>query len=110
MCFAGKKGKKKKGVTVDLMTFLGDDRNGPTPNMPLKSSSWADDVEDDHGMSRELSLNSEQINLKLTQLMLNFYVNFLLFRERRSDCILRLINIKYIFAYLHKVCDMYIKL
>lgn len=58
MCFVGKKGKKKKGVTVDLMTFLNEARNGPTPNMPLKSSSWADDVEDDHGESKELSLDS----------------------------------------------------
>ncbi|KYN44088.1 Eukaryotic translation initiation factor 4B, partial [Trachymyrmex septentrionalis] len=44
---AGKKNKKKKGVTVDLWSFLADG-NGPTPNIPLKSSNWADDVEDDH--------------------------------------------------------------
>ncbi|XP_012060528.1 PREDICTED: eukaryotic translation initiation factor 4B-like [Atta cephalotes] len=42
-----KKNKKKKGVTVDLWSFLADG-NGPTPNIPLKSSNWADDVEDDH--------------------------------------------------------------
>ncbi|XP_070165895.1 eukaryotic translation initiation factor 4B [Polyergus mexicanus] len=44
---SGKKGKKKKGVTVDLWSFLADG-NGPTPNIPLKSSNWVDDVEDDH--------------------------------------------------------------
>lgn len=43
---SGKKGKKKKGVTVDLWSFLADGTG--TPNVPLKSSSWADDVEDDH--------------------------------------------------------------
>ncbi|KAH0951032.1 hypothetical protein HN011_010131 [Eciton burchellii] len=43
---SGKKGKKKKGVTVDLWSFLADGK-GPTPNIPLKSSSWADDVEND---------------------------------------------------------------
>ncbi|CAL1677511.1 unnamed protein product [Lasius platythorax] len=44
---SGKKGKKKKGVTVDLSTFLADG-NGPAPNLPMKSSNWVDDVEDDH--------------------------------------------------------------
>ncbi|EFN64292.1 Eukaryotic translation initiation factor 4B [Camponotus floridanus] len=44
---AGKKGKKKKGVTVDLWSFLAEG-SGPTPNIPLKSSNWVDDVEDDH--------------------------------------------------------------
>ncbi|XP_014470346.1 PREDICTED: eukaryotic translation initiation factor 4B [Dinoponera quadriceps] len=43
---SGKKGKKKKGVTVDLWAFLADGKSNP--NVPLKSSSWADDVEDDH--------------------------------------------------------------
>lgn len=46
--FLGKKGKKKKGVTVDLCTFLADG-SGPVPTIPLKSSSWAEDVEDEHG-------------------------------------------------------------
>ncbi|KAL6268813.1 hypothetical protein P5V15_001937 [Pogonomyrmex californicus] len=44
---SGKKNKKKKGVTVDLWSFLAEG-NGQTPNIPLKSSNWADDVEDDH--------------------------------------------------------------
>ncbi|XP_025987730.2 eukaryotic translation initiation factor 4B isoform X2 [Solenopsis invicta] len=44
---SGKKSKKKKGVTVDLWSFLAEG-NGPTPNVPMKSSNWADDVEDDH--------------------------------------------------------------
>ncbi|XP_025153882.1 eukaryotic translation initiation factor 4B-like [Harpegnathos saltator] len=43
---AGKKGKKKKGVTLDLMSFLADGKS--SPNVALKSTSWADDVEDDH--------------------------------------------------------------
>ncbi|KAI4503558.1 hypothetical protein M0802_000961 [Mischocyttarus mexicanus] len=44
---AGKKGKKKKNCkTVDLMSFLAD--GGGTPTIPLKSTSWADDVEDEH--------------------------------------------------------------
>ncbi|XP_036147304.1 eukaryotic translation initiation factor 4B isoform X2 [Monomorium pharaonis] len=44
---SGKKNKKKKGVTLDLMSFLADG-SGPTVNVPMKSSNWADDVEDDH--------------------------------------------------------------
>ncbi|CAL1677512.1 unnamed protein product [Lasius platythorax] len=51
---SGKKGKKKKGVTVDLSTFLADG-NGPAPNLPMKSSNWVDDVEDDHGYSSRSS-------------------------------------------------------
>lgn len=47
--FVGKKGKKKKGVTVNLMSFLADGKSNS--NVPLKSTSWADDVEDDHGES-----------------------------------------------------------
>ncbi|EZA53098.1 hypothetical protein DMN91_003056 [Ooceraea biroi] len=43
---SGKKGKKKKGTTVNLMSFLAT--QNPAQNKPLKSSSWADDVEDDH--------------------------------------------------------------
>ncbi|XP_018314509.1 eukaryotic translation initiation factor 4B isoform X4 [Mycetomoellerius zeteki] len=54
MSSAGKKNKKKKGVTVDLWSFLAGG-NGPTPNIPLKSSNWADDVEDDHGFSSRSS-------------------------------------------------------
>lgn len=47
--YLGKKGKKKKNCkTVDLMSFLAD--GGGTPTIPLKSTSWADDVEDEHGM------------------------------------------------------------
>jgi len=56
VCFTGKKNKKKKGVTVDLWSFLADG-NGPAPNIPLKSSNWADDVEDDHGKSEKLPLS-----------------------------------------------------
>ncbi|KAL0119435.1 hypothetical protein PUN28_007731 [Cardiocondyla obscurior] len=44
---SGKKNKKKKGVTVNLYSFLADG-SSPTPNIPLKSSNWADDVEDEH--------------------------------------------------------------
>ncbi|XP_020296060.1 eukaryotic translation initiation factor 4B-like [Pseudomyrmex gracilis] len=44
---SGKKGKKKKGVTIDLCTFLADG-SGPVPTIPVKTSSWAEDVEDDH--------------------------------------------------------------
>lgn len=47
MYFVDKKGKKKKGKTVDLWSFLADGNS--VPNVPLKSTSWADDVEDDHG-------------------------------------------------------------
>lgn len=54
MCSVGKKGKKKKGKTVDLWSFLAEG-SGPTPNIPLKSSNWVDDVEDDHGKPRESS-------------------------------------------------------
>ncbi|KAK2589267.1 hypothetical protein KPH14_007824 [Odynerus spinipes] len=51
---AGKKGKKKKNCkTVDLMAFLAD--GGGTPTIPLKSTSWADDVEDDHGYTSRSS-------------------------------------------------------
>lgn len=39
-------------MTVDLWSFLADG-SGPTPNIPMKSSNWVDDVEDDHGKSRE---------------------------------------------------------
>jgi hypothetical protein len=53
--FIGKKGKKKKGVTVDLWSFLADGK-GPTPNIPLKSSSWADDVENDRGKQNYYNL------------------------------------------------------
>ncbi|KAG7197491.1 hypothetical protein KM043_013338 [Ampulex compressa] len=43
---SGKKGKKKKCKTVDLMSFLAD--GSGTPTVPLKSSSWVDEVEDEH--------------------------------------------------------------
>lgn len=44
----GKKGKKSKGKTVALQDFLADTPGG-LANIPLKSTNWADDVEDDHG-------------------------------------------------------------
>ncbi|XP_043252681.1 eukaryotic translation initiation factor 4B-like isoform X1 [Colletes gigas] len=43
---SGKKGKKKKGTTVDLMSFLAD--GGATPAVPVKPLSWADEMEEDH--------------------------------------------------------------
>ncbi|XP_015120190.1 eukaryotic translation initiation factor 4B [Diachasma alloeum] len=41
-----KKGKKAKMQTVALTEFLAS--NGGAPTIPLKSTSWADDVEDEH--------------------------------------------------------------
>lgn len=44
---SGKKGKKKKCKTVDLMSFLAD--GGATPTVPVKPlSSWIDDMEEEH--------------------------------------------------------------
>lgn len=48
-------------MTVNLWSFLADG-NGPAPNIPLKSSNWADDVEDDHGKSEESSLSQFEID------------------------------------------------
>lgn len=46
----GKKGKKKKGKTVGLMSFLAD--GGTIPTVPVKPlGSWVDEVEDEHGKS-----------------------------------------------------------
>lgn len=42
--FIGKKGKKTKGQTLALTEFLGG-----APTVPIKSTNWADDVEDEHG-------------------------------------------------------------
>ncbi|XP_076239207.1 eukaryotic translation initiation factor 4B [Calliopsis andreniformis] len=51
---SAKKGKKKKGKTVDLMSFLAD--GGGTPTVPVKSlSSWADDMEEEHGYTSRSS-------------------------------------------------------
>ncbi|XP_066598017.1 eukaryotic translation initiation factor 4B-like isoform X2 [Prorops nasuta] len=47
---AGKKGKKKKGKTLDLNSFLSEN-GGPTTGIVIKTSSWADDVDDEHGFS-----------------------------------------------------------
>ena len=47
----GKKGKKSKGKTVALHDFLADTPGG-LPSMPLKSTNWADDIEDEHGKCR----------------------------------------------------------
>lgn len=44
---SGKKGKKKKGKTIDLMSFLADG-SGAQPAVPVKPMSWADDVEEEH--------------------------------------------------------------
>lgn len=44
---SGKKGKKKKCKTVDLMSFLAD--GGGTPTVPVKPfSSWIDEMEEEH--------------------------------------------------------------
>ena len=44
----GKKGKKKKCKTVDLMSFLAD--GGGTPTVPVKPlTSWIDEMEEEHG-------------------------------------------------------------
>ncbi|XP_033353992.1 eukaryotic translation initiation factor 4B [Bombus vosnesenskii] len=44
---SGKKGKKKKCKTVDLMSFLAD--GGATPTVPVKSlSSWIEEMEEEH--------------------------------------------------------------
>lgn len=48
-------------MTVNLYSFLADG-NGPAPNIPLKSSNWADDVEDDHGKLEESSLSQFEID------------------------------------------------
>lgn len=44
--FTGKKGKKTKGQTIALTEFLAP---GGVPTVSLKSTSWADDYEEDHG-------------------------------------------------------------
>lgn len=44
--FTGKKGKKKKGKTVALTEFLAD---GGNPGPTIKSTNWADEVENEHG-------------------------------------------------------------
>lgn len=44
---SGKKGKKKKCKTVDLMSFLADGSGAP-PAVPVKPINWADDVEEEH--------------------------------------------------------------
>ncbi|KOX68213.1 Eukaryotic translation initiation factor 4B [Melipona quadrifasciata] len=44
---SGKKGKKKKCKTVDLMSFLAD--GGGTPTVPVKPlTSWIDEMEEEH--------------------------------------------------------------
>ncbi|XP_060820425.1 eukaryotic translation initiation factor 4B [Bombus pascuorum] len=44
---SGKKGKKKKCKTVDLMSFLAD--GGATPTVPVKPlSSWIEEMEEEH--------------------------------------------------------------
>ncbi|XP_043487360.1 eukaryotic translation initiation factor 4B isoform X1 [Polistes fuscatus] len=59
---AGKKGKKKKNCkTVDLMSFLAD--GGGTPTIPLKSTNWADDVEDEHEGGYTSRSNKEPVIL-----------------------------------------------
>ncbi|XP_043678563.1 eukaryotic translation initiation factor 4B isoform X1 [Vespula pensylvanica] len=59
---SGKKGKKKKNCkTVDLMSFLAD--GGGTPTIPLKSTSWADDVEDEHEGGYTSRSNKEPVVL-----------------------------------------------
>ncbi|XP_003703921.1 eukaryotic translation initiation factor 4B isoform X1 [Megachile rotundata] len=45
MSAAGKKGKKKKGKTLDLMSFLAD--GSGTPTVPVKSGCWADETDDE---------------------------------------------------------------
>ncbi|XP_046435683.1 eukaryotic translation initiation factor 4B isoform X1 [Neodiprion virginianus] len=44
---SGKKTKKSKGKTLALTDFLADTPGG-IPTAPLKTSNWADDVEDEH--------------------------------------------------------------
>ncbi|XP_033224346.1 eukaryotic translation initiation factor 4B-like isoform X2 [Belonocnema kinseyi] len=44
---SGKKGKKSKGKTVALHDFLADTPGG-LPSIPLKSTNWADDIEEEH--------------------------------------------------------------
>lgn len=78
--FAGKKGKKKKGVTVDLWSFLADG-NGPTPNIPLKSSNWVDEVEDEHGKAIDLSWRiifmRKMIKIKLFFLIIKYICSYI---------------------------------
>ncbi|XP_076174720.1 eukaryotic translation initiation factor 4B isoform X2 [Ptiloglossa arizonensis] len=51
---SGKKGKKKKGKTVGLMSFLAD--GGTIPTVPVKPlGSWVDEVEDEHGFTSRSS-------------------------------------------------------
>lgn len=53
---SGKKGKKKKCKTVDLMSFLAD--GGGTPTVPVKPfSSWIDEMEEEHGIKNLYSPN-----------------------------------------------------
>nr|XP_033336858.1 eukaryotic translation initiation factor 4B isoform X2 [Megalopta genalis] len=50
----GKKGKKKKCKTLDLMAFLAD--GGTTPTVPIKPlTNWADDTEEEHGYTSRSS-------------------------------------------------------
>nr|XP_034174090.1 eukaryotic translation initiation factor 4B [Osmia lignaria] len=51
---SGKKGKKKKCKTVDLMAFLAD--GSGTPTVPVKpSSSWADETDEEQGFTSRSS-------------------------------------------------------
>ncbi|XP_063230317.1 eukaryotic translation initiation factor 4B isoform X2 [Bacillus rossius redtenbacheri] len=57
MAASGKKGKKTKGKTVPLNSFLADTPGGlPQSVVPRKSSNWADDVDNDE----ELSYNTRK--------------------------------------------------
>jgi hypothetical protein len=51
-CVLGKKSKKMKGKTLGLTEFLADGSTGPGAGQTVitrKSSSWADDVENEDG-------------------------------------------------------------
>ncbi|KAK0182853.1 hypothetical protein PV327_000945 [Microctonus hyperodae] len=52
-----KKGKKTKGQTIALTEFLAP---GGVPTVPLKSTSWADDYEEDHDIGCMPSRSSKE--------------------------------------------------
>ncbi|XP_008554817.1 eukaryotic translation initiation factor 4B [Microplitis demolitor] len=50
-----KKGKKTKGQTLALTEFLGG-----APTVPIKSTNWADDVEDEHDLGSYMSRSNKE--------------------------------------------------
>ncbi|CAH0553521.1 unnamed protein product [Brassicogethes aeneus] len=60
----GKKGKKTKGKTFALTTFLQQDATGPIPSAPVRKN-WADEVEDSYDGSYESRSSKSMANVVL---------------------------------------------